>query len=106
MGKRKLESMDKIKNENTRKITYSKRKKGLLKKAIELSKLCDQTCFLYVYDREMKKVVHYASDRESDFMELFNSKLHREFYTNDDYVLVGGEDYDVKEHEVEMTDEK
>ena len=72
MGKRKLESMDKIKSETTRRITYCKRKKGLLKKAIELSKLCDQICFLYIYDRETKKVVHYASDQGADFMDIFN----------------------------------
>ena len=108
MGKRKLQNMDKIKNETTRKITYCKRKKGLLKKAIELSKLCDQICFLYIYDRKTKQAVHYASDQGVDLIEIFNQKLHREFFSNDDYGLVGGEDYDLNEIEQEfnLTDEK
>lgn len=51
MGKKKLEKIERIQNDNTRKVTYCKRKKGLLKKAIELSKLCDQVCYVFIYDR-------------------------------------------------------
>ena len=52
MGKRKLLKIDKIPDKNTRKITSNKRKKGILKKAIELSKLCDHKVFLYIYDEQ------------------------------------------------------
>ena len=40
MGRKKLDTMDYISNENLRNIAYSKRRKGLVKKAMELSKLC------------------------------------------------------------------
>ena len=61
MGKRKIEKFEKIENDNTRKVTYGKRKKGLLKKAIELSKLCDQEIFIFIHDKEKEKMVHFGS---------------------------------------------
>ena len=68
-----------------------KRAKGLLKKSIELSILCDQEVFLFVYDKEKKKVIHFSSDPELDMYDLFNSKNDREYFSNVDYVKVGGE---------------
>jgi hypothetical protein len=50
MGKKKYEFIEKIKNSNKRNITYHKRIKGLLKKAIEISVLCGQEVFIFVHD--------------------------------------------------------
>ena len=41
MGKRKYESINTISNDYDRHITKNKRIKGLIKKAIELSTLCE-----------------------------------------------------------------
>ena len=41
----------KIQNAQQRKVCLCKRKKGLLKKAIELSLLCDLDIFTFVYDK-------------------------------------------------------
>lgn len=40
MGKRKILKFERIEDNNQRNITYIKRKKGLVKKAMELSMLC------------------------------------------------------------------
>jgi len=42
MGRAKIVSITKIENENKRAITFHKRKRGFLKKAMELSILCEQ----------------------------------------------------------------
>ena len=62
MGKRKIEKIQLIENLNHRKVTYCKRKKGLLKKAVELSVLCDVSTFVFVFDKTQKRCVHFASD--------------------------------------------
>lgn len=71
-------------------ITSNKRKKGIMKKAIELSKLCDHKVILYVYDENQKKVTHFSSDPDFDITEIFNQKLLREFYSNLDYEKLKG----------------
>ena len=50
MGKRKLLSFERIDDNNQRNITYIKRTKGIMKKAMELSMLCGQKIIMYIYD--------------------------------------------------------
>jgi len=40
MGRRKLDNIQYIEDDRLRQITYCKRKKGLIKKAMEISILC------------------------------------------------------------------
>ena len=99
MGKKKIDKIQLIKNEGIRKVTFCKRKKGLLKKCIELSVLCDLKMFVFMYDHEDNRVVHYASDAQQDFFALFNKQSQREYYSNRDYIRVGGkkDEYDLSE---------
>ena len=48
MGKKKLE-IKRIENKSNRQITFSKRRKGLMKKARELSILCDAKLALLIF---------------------------------------------------------
>ena len=66
MGKRKIQQFERIDDKNSRRITYLKRKKGLIKKAMELSMLCSQKMLLIIYDEENNKVIYYHS--HDDFL--------------------------------------
>lgn len=61
MGRKKLESLRLIQDKNNRNLTYSKRKRGLIKKAIELAIMCDQQICLVIYDKEKMKLTNYCS---------------------------------------------
>lgn len=90
MGKRRIEQIQLIPNMSHRKVTYCKRKKGLLKKSIELSVLCDLKVFCYIYDPGQQRVIHFASDPSLNLLDIFNKENQREYYTNSDYGRVGG----------------
>ena len=91
MGKKKYEHISELASANSRNITYFKRIKGLVKKSIELSVLCNQEVVLFVVDHAKKKMLHYASDPVSNILDLFNTEFEREFITNVDYMKVGGD---------------
>jgi hypothetical protein len=89
MGKKKTDGTY-IENRSLRNVTYCKRKRGLIKKAMELSMLCDQMISIVIYDRVKDKVITFNSS--SDFtlkvaQEIVeeNANKKREEFTNEDY---------------------
>ena len=62
MVQKRYTRMEVIKDKVKRKIACSKRKKGIIKKAMELSILCNQKVFLVVYDQDKNKSVQYKSN--------------------------------------------
>src|SRR4051812_27230757 len=86
MGRNKIK-IEKIKNERIRQVTFYKRKRGLLKKAMELSLLCGVKVFLGIVDKN-DKVMIFSS--ENEITPLLNKYMlthasAREVYTHDDY---------------------
>ena len=92
MGKRKIQRFEQITDDNNRNVTYCKRKKGLIKKAMELSLLCNQYVYLSIFDQERQKLVVLQSNDEYDGKMAYKaelSDLHKcqnfEYYTNGNY---------------------
>ena len=71
MGRNKIK-IERIKSERNRNITYIKRKKGLIKKAMELSVLCDVNIFLCLISKNSnQKSLFCSSDSVDDFIQKY-----------------------------------
>lgn len=92
MAKRSQKPISYLKNKDQRNVTYSKRKRGIIKKAIELSVLCGQDIFMVIFDKEKQKLIEYRSSKEfnTTIVEALTNKdiaLHfkHEIYSNAHY---------------------
>jgi hypothetical protein len=86
MGRNKIK-IERIVNERNRQATFTKRKNGLVKKAMELSILCDCEISLIIFNSQSGKFFQYAS---SDIEKLLMRYIDCEeppvqAYTNNDY---------------------
>ena len=61
MVRRKI---DQIPNEKNKKITMKKRRTGILKKAMELSKLTDARIYLKIFTPQDKFLLEYESKKD------------------------------------------
>lgn len=89
MGRNKIK-IEKIENTRIRQVTFYKRKKGLIKKSMELSLLCEAKILLCVLDKN-EKLTTYVSDSETlkDFEEyFFNKNILKENFNNKDVNLL------------------
>ncbi|CAN1295178.1 MADS-box transcription factor 6 [Linum perenne] len=77
MGRRKVE-MKKIEDKSRRQVTFSKRRKGLLKKAREISVLCDVQLALVVFSSR-GRLYQFSSDggRDVDGDDGFSKIVRR-----------------------------
>ena len=92
MGKKKIDNLLFIEDKNMRNITFCKRKRGLLKKAIEICSLCGLDMFMFVYDKEKQKMIEFRSDQNfklSKVESLLQAKSKEDVqyysYSNKDY---------------------
>ena len=66
MGKKKINYDQVIKNERLRRITFRKRRIGLLRKAIQLSQLSGCMIEMRIYNPEDMSLLHYTSKENLD----------------------------------------
>jgi hypothetical protein len=100
MGRRKIQ-IESIEDERIRRVTFKKRRIGLLKKAIQLSKLTNAVVQLKVYQEEDQSLIEYYSKSEKDFDEINKaSEKVYEFsrFTNKHYNLVANLEEKVTKH--------
>lgn len=57
--KRRTTCDSSIVDDKQKQATFCKRKRGLLKKAIELSQLCDQYIYVMIFDEERQKLIEF-----------------------------------------------
>ena len=62
--------MEMIQDKFKRKTACSKRKRGIIKKAMELSILCNQNILMIIYDKDKNKAVNYFSENNVDLDKL------------------------------------
>lgn len=98
MGRKKIE-IKRIDDERNRQVTFTKRKLGLMKKAYELSVLCDCEIALIIFN-SAKRLFQYASSdinrvllRYTDYTEPHESKNNKDIievsnaFTSMEYLL-------------------
>ncbi|XP_073155719.1 MADS-box protein FLOWERINGUS C-like [Henckelia pumila] len=73
MGRRKLE-IKRIEDKSARQVTFSKRRNGLLKKAKELSVLCDVDVGVIIFSCR-GKLYHYSSTKSlTEILQSYHSR--------------------------------
>ena len=68
MGKKRIDKITRIVDNMQRKVAQCKRKKGLIKKVIELSVLCDLKICMFIKDDTNKRVTHFMSHKDLDIV--------------------------------------
>ncbi|GLD92650.1 hypothetical protein PINS_up001229 [Pythium insidiosum] len=90
MGRKKIK-IQRIEDDRNRQVTFAKRKNGIFKKAMELSKLCDCEIALIVFDSN-DKLYQYASNSVDQILLKYTEYGEPyECKDNNDYEIMFGD---------------
>eukprot|EP00127_Corallochytrium_limacisporum_P001435 Clim_evm57s55 gene=Clim_evmTU57s55 len=87
MGRKKI-AIKRIDNERNRQVTFTKRKLGLLKKAYELSVLCDCEVALIIFNAQNKLFQYASSDMDKILLKYTDFSEPTESRNNDDIARI------------------
>ncbi|KAI9267402.1 hypothetical protein BY458DRAFT_511664 [Sporodiniella umbellata] len=104
MGRKKIK-IQPIKDDRNRQVTFLKRKYGLMKKAYELSVLCDCEIALIIFNNNGKLVQYASTDIDKILMKYTEYNEPHESKSNQDFINASEQDDSVKDDEVETEDD-
>ncbi|KAI8050034.1 hypothetical protein BDF21DRAFT_182448 [Thamnidium elegans] len=101
MGRKKIQ-IQHIKDDRNRQVTFLKRKHGLMKKAYELSVLCNCEVALVIIPSNNKLIQYSSSDINTLLTKFKENDLPREIKTNQDFIETGENDHesDIEEKKI------
>nr|7XUZ_C Chain C, myocyte-specific enhancer factor 2A isoform X4 [Homo sapiens]7XUZ_D Chain D, myocyte-specific enhancer factor 2A isoform X4 [Homo sapiens]7XUZ_G Chain G, myocyte-specific enhancer factor 2A isoform X4 [Homo sapiens]7XUZ_H Chain H, myocyte-specific enhancer factor 2A isoform X4 [Homo sapiens] len=85
MGRKKIQ-ITRIMDERNRQVTFTKRKFGLMKKAYELSVLCDCEIALIIFNSSNKLFQYASTDMDKVLLKYTEYNEPHESRTNSDIV--------------------
>ncbi|KAL7713252.1 uncharacterized protein QTN25_009100 [Entamoeba marina] len=102
MGRNKIK-IEKIENDRKRATTFQKRRHGLIKKAMELSILCECEISLMIF-LDQKLVVYSSSDIKKMLLDFVEFKDQFVSFTNDDYTNLAENQIDIEQSDRPLTE--
>ncbi|KAL7685043.1 putative transcription factor, MADS-box [Plasmopara halstedii] len=90
MGRKKIQ-IKRIEDDRNRQVTFAKRKNGIFKKAMELSKLCDCEIALIVFDSNEKLYQYSSTGVDQILLKYTEYGEPYETKDNSDYEIMFGE---------------
>ncbi|KAI8639617.1 hypothetical protein BD408DRAFT_421013 [Parasitella parasitica] len=96
MGRKKIK-IQSIKDDRNRQVTFLKRKHGLMKKAYELSVLCDCEIALIIFNNNGKLVQYASTDIDKILMKYTEYNEPHESKSNQDFINSTDQDESIKE---------
>ena len=70
MGHGKISLDERISHKKSRANAFYKRKFGVLRKLVQMSRMCDKDILLFIYDKESKNLIEYQSNPDIDFCKI------------------------------------